>query len=91
MKPGDWERLWVGVVLIQEERPISFKSKKFAPSQHNRPTHEKQLYDVIHALKSWRRYLYGFEFCEDVHHDTLKYFCKNPNFSGHQASWVELM
>ena len=27
----------------------------------------------------------------DVDHDTLKYFCKQPDLSGRQARWAELM
>ena len=81
----------VGAVLLQEGRPVAFESKKLSPSQRNWPTHEKELYAVVHALKAWRHYLYGAEFYVDVDHDTLKYFCKQPDLSGGQARWAELM
>ena len=58
----------VGAVLLQEGRPVAFESKKLSPSQRNWPTHEKELYVVVHALKAWRHYLYGAEFYVDVDH-----------------------
>ena len=70
---------------------VAFRSKKLSPSQRNWPTHEKELYVVMHALKAWRHYLYGTEFYVDVDHDTLKYFCKQPDLSGRQARWAKLM
>ena len=81
----------VGPVLLQEGRPVAFESKKLSPSERNWPTHEKELYAIVHALKAWRHYLYGAEFYVDVDHDTLKYICKQPDLSGRQARWTELM
>jgi hypothetical protein len=49
----------VRAVLIQQNRPIAFLSKKLSPPQKKWPTHELELYAVINALKTWRPYLYG--------------------------------
>ena len=69
----------VEAVLLQEGRPVAFESKKLSLSQRNWPTHEKELYAVVHALKAWRHYLYGVEFYVHVNHDTLKYFCERES------------
>jgi hypothetical protein len=42
----------VEAVLIQQDRPIAFLSKKLSPPQKKWPTHELELYAVINALKT---------------------------------------
>ena len=49
------------------------------------------MYAVVHALKAWKYYLYGAKFYVDVDHDTWRYFCRQPDLSGRQARWAELM
>jgi hypothetical protein len=75
----------IEVVLIQQDGPIVFLSKKFSPPQKKWPTHELELYVVINALKTWRHYLYGVDFNVLTDHATLKYFCTQPELRGRQG------
>ena len=49
------------------------------------------MYAIIHALKTWRHYIYGAQFKVYTDHHTLKYFSNQPNLQGRQGRWAELM
>ena len=52
----------VGAVLYQDGKPIAFESRKLDPTQRRYSVQEKELFAVIHALRTWRHYLYGNRF-----------------------------
>jgi hypothetical protein len=43
----------IGGVLVQEGRPVAFESKKLSETERRWPTHEKEMWVVIHCLKTW--------------------------------------
>ena len=49
------------------------------------------MFAVIHALKTWRHYLYGHKFVVTTDHQSLKRFCDQPHLVGHKGRWAELM
>ena len=49
------------------------------------------MYAIIHALKTWRHYLYGAQFKVYTDHHTLKYFSNQRDLRGRQGRWAELM
>ena len=51
---------------------------------------EKELFAVIHALKTWRHYLYGNRFVVTTNHESLKYFCDQQDLKGRKARWADL-
>ena len=65
----------IGVVLYQDGKSIEFVSKKLDYAQSRYSVQEKELFTVIHALKSWCHYLYGNRFVVTMDHKSLKYFC----------------
>ena len=62
----------IGVVLMQEQRPISFESRPIKGNNLHKPIYEKEMLAIIHALKKWSPYLMGILFKVKTDHDSLK-------------------
>ena len=62
----------IGVVLMQEGRPISFESRPVKGKYLHKAIYEKEMLAILHALKKWRPYLMGREFKVKIDHDSLK-------------------
>jgi hypothetical protein len=43
----------IGGVLVQEGRSMAFEKKKLNETEQRWPTHEKEMWAVIHCLKIW--------------------------------------
>jgi hypothetical protein len=52
----------IGAVLSQDDRPIRYFSEKLNEVKIKYSTYDKELYEVIQALKKWRHYLVPKEF-----------------------------
>jgi hypothetical protein len=63
----------LGCVLIQEGRVVSYSSPQLKIHEKNYPTHDLELAAVVHALKTWRHYLYGQKCDIYIDHKSLKY------------------
>ena len=57
----DASELAIGGVLMQEGHPVAFESKKLSNVERRWPTHEKEMWAVVHCLKLWQHYL-GLEY-----------------------------
>src|SRR4051812_6067617 len=71
----------IGAVLSQENRPITFYSRKMSPAEMNYPVHEQELLAIVDTLKEWRHYLLGRKFTVYTDHQSLKYFKTQPMLS----------
>jgi len=47
----------IGGVLVQDGRLMAFESKKFNETEQRWPTHEKEMWVVIHYLRTWGHYI----------------------------------
>ena len=63
----------LGCVLMQDGKVIAYASRQLRPHEVNYPTHDLELAAVVHALKTWRHYLYGETFKIMTDHKSLKY------------------
>ncbi|XP_042035243.1 uncharacterized protein LOC121781586 [Salvia splendens] len=52
----------IGAVLLQDNHPIAFYSKKLGPRRRVASTYHKELYAIVEAVQKWRQYLLGREF-----------------------------
>jgi hypothetical protein len=63
----------LGCVLMQEGRVVAYSSRQLKIHERNYPTHDLELAAVVHALKTWRHYLYGKKCDVYTDHKSLKY------------------
>jgi hypothetical protein len=49
----------LGCVLMQEGKVVAYSSRQLKVHEKNYLTHDLELAEVVHALKTWRHYLYG--------------------------------
>jgi hypothetical protein len=78
----------IGVVLMQEGRPLAFESRPLKGRDLHKPIYEKEMMAILHALKKWRPYLIGRHFKVKTDHDSLKYFLEQRLSSEEQQKWV---
>jgi hypothetical protein len=52
----------IGVVLSQDNRPITYFSEKLNKAKIKYSTYDKEFYAIIQALKKWSHYLVPKEF-----------------------------
>jgi hypothetical protein len=63
----------LGCVLMQKGRVIAYLSRQLKVHEKNYPTHNLELAIMVHALKTWRHYLYGHKCDVYKDHKRLKY------------------
>lgn len=64
----------IGVVLLQQEHPIAYFSKKLSNHHQHASTYSKELWAITELVQKWRHYLLGSEFVirTDQDHGSLK-------------------
>ena len=63
----------LGCVLMQNGKVIAYASRQLKIHEINYPTHDLELAAIVHALKTWRHYLFGETFQIFTDHKSLKY------------------
>jgi hypothetical protein len=59
--------------------------------EKNYPTHDLELAAVVHALKTWRHYLYGQKCDIYTDHKSLKYIFTQSELNMRHRRWLELI
>ena len=81
----------MGCVLMQNEKVISYASRKLKFHERNYPTHDLDFATVVFALKKWRHYLYGVTFGVFTNHKSFKYLFFQKELNLRQCRWVEFL
>jgi ribonuclease HI len=81
----------LGCVLMQEGKVVAYSSRQLKVHEKNYPTHDLELAAVVHALKTWRHYLYGQKCDIYTDHKSLKYIFTQSELNMRQQRWLELI
>jgi len=71
----------IGGILVQEGRPVAFESKKLSETEQRWPTHKKEMWAVMHCLKTWGHYIGSKDVVVWTDNVILKYFTTQPKLS----------
>ena len=84
----DASRKEIGIVLMQEGRPLAFTSKQLLKRNLGKSIYEKENLAILHAMDLWQPYLLGKRFQIKTDHQSLKYFLEQCLSSPEQQKWV---
>ena len=71
----------IGVVLMQEGRPLVFTSKQLSERNLGKSIYEKEMLVILHVVDLWRPYLLGQRFQIKTGHQRLKHFLEQRIYS----------
>jgi hypothetical protein len=78
----------IGVVLMQDGRPLAFTSKQLSERHLGQSIYEKEMLAIMHVVDLWHPYLLGQQFQIKTNHHGLKYFLEQQISSPTQQKWV---
>lgn len=78
----------LGVVLMQEGRPITFFSQALKGRALSLSTYEKELLSLVTVVQKWRPYLLGQPFVVKTDHQSLKYLLEQKVATPAQQHWI---
>ncbi|XP_070045360.1 uncharacterized protein [Nicotiana tomentosiformis] len=81
----------LGCVLMQHGKVITYASRQLRTHKRNYSTHDLELAAVVHALKTWRHYLYGIHVDVFTDNKSLQYTFKQKELNLRQGRWLELL
>jgi hypothetical protein len=79
----------IGAVLMQEDRPVAFESRKLSSAEYNYTTTDQELLAVVHALKVFRPYIEGKDTQIFTDHHALSWLLTKQDVSRREARWLE--
>ena len=78
----------LGVVLMQDQRPIAFHSQALKAKYLHLSTYETELMALASAVKKWRSYLLGRPFMVKTDHQSLKFLLEQRIATPAQQKWL---
>jgi hypothetical protein len=70
---------------------VAYSCRQLKVHEKNYPTYDLELAAVVHALKTWRHYLYGQKCDIYTDHKSLKYIFTQSELNMRQRRWLELI
>jgi hypothetical protein len=81
----------LGCVLMQEGKVVAYSSRQLKVHEKNYPTHDLELAAMVHALITWRHYIYGQKCDIYTDHKSLKYIFTLSELNMRQRRWLEFI
>jgi hypothetical protein len=78
----------IGVVLMQEGRPLAFTNKQLSKRNLGKSICEKEMLAILHVVHLWHPYLLRKRFQIKTCHQSLKYYLEQHISSPEQQKWV---
>lgn len=78
----------IGVVLMQDNHPISFISRTLGPIHQSLSVYEKEFLAVVHVVQSWSSYLTHRPFIIKTNQRSLKYLLEQRVSTPFQHMWL---
>jgi len=78
-------------ILVQERKLVTFERKKLSETKRRWLTHEKEMWAVVHCLKTWGHYIGSKDVVVWIDNVTLKYFATQPKLSSKQVRWQDTL
>lgn len=74
----DASKYGLGVVLLQDSRPVAYVSKTLTSSEINYAQIEKEMLAILFGCKRFHQYVYGRRFTVETDHRPLIFIMKKP-------------
>ena len=78
----------IGVVLMQDQKPIAYFSKALAPSTLTKSIYEKEVMALVLAVQHWRHYLMGRPFKVYTNYKILQHILQQRLTTTNQHYWL---
>lgn len=78
----------VGVILLQNEHPVTYFSKTLGQRARINPIYEKELMTIVLAVQNWWPYLLGTSFLIRTDKRSLKYLLEQREVGLEYQRWV---
>jgi hypothetical protein len=75
---ADASKYGLGVVLLQNSRPVAYASKTLTTSEINYAQIEKEMLAILFGCKRFHQYVYGRSFTIETDHRPLIFIMKKP-------------
>ena len=88
----DASQVGLGGVLLQDDKPIAYESKKLTTTEMNYSTTDRELYAVVHCLKKWKVYMFhNSENLVITDHKPNSTLPTKTDLSSRQVRWIEFL
>ena len=80
-----------GVVLSQEDMPITYFNEKMNDAKQKHSSYDKDFYATFQVMKHWIHYLVPREFVLYSDNHALQYIMQQPKLNVKHVKWFEFL